>query len=269
MCSTIETELGRFAYLPKWFEKLTYLESIAIQENWAFQKPVPGRKNQNNPFLENYIFHTFRRLAQERNASATEQEKNQKIYISKDHKACFNTGLFTKNYQDIYAYFVPNKNPASQQWMFMSFFDESCPNFQDIPILPKRAKYFEDITDLIYNTNLDLRVNSSHILNNPVNRERIPEDLRNQPNFTILFEGAIKLAMKKIQANYKVAVPQYYQETFQFLIPICLRNVDSVDLILAVSKQEGFYTGHTCLTMDMAYNNARLIAKPESEWLTL
>jgi hypothetical protein len=83
----------------------------------------------------------------------------------------------------------------------------------------------------------------------------------------MLFDGAVQLAKKKIESNYKVAVPQYYQGKIQFLLPICLLDMEKVDLALAVTKQNGYYTGNTCLTMDMAYNNARLIAKPGDEWL--
>ena len=40
------------------------------------------------------------------------------------------------------------------------------------------------------------------------------------------------------------------------------------ELALVLSKMPGgYYQGHTCLTMEMAYNNARLIARPESNWL--
>ena len=34
-----------------------------------------------------------------------------------------------------------------------------------------------------------------------------------------------------------------------------------------IGYKGNYYQGHTCLTMDMAYSNARLIAKPESNWL--
>jgi hypothetical protein len=30
---------------------------------------------------------------------------------------------------------------------------------------------------------------------------------------------------------------------------------------------ERAYRGHTVLTLDMAYTNARLVARPDSEWL--
>lgn len=70
-------------------------------------------------------------------------------------------------------------------------------------------------------------------------------------------------------ANYKTAVPQYYKRRIQLLIPICLINEGIPDLAMVVSKSPtgDIYLGHTCLTLDMAYNNARLIARPESMWL--
>ena len=48
-----------------------------------------------------------------------------------------------------------------------------------------------------------------------------------------------------------------------------LTSDSNPDLALTVTKKNGYYQAHTCLTLDMAYNNARLIAKPESTWLTL
>ena len=40
------------------------------------------------------------------------------------------------------------------------------------------------------------------------------------------------------------------------------------DLALVVHKIENnTYTARTCLTLKMAYNNARLIVKPQSTWL--
>ena len=51
------------------------------------------------------------------------------------------------------------------------------------------------------------------------------------------------------------------------MVPIILGDPKNVVLSLAVGARNGVYTGHTCLTLDMAYNNARLIAKPESDWL--
>ena len=84
----------------------------------------------------------------------------------------------------------------------------------------------------------------------------------------VVYPGLLgEYAKIRIKENYKSAVPQYFNGKIQFLIPISLGDPSVVDLSLAVGKDGGIYTGHTCLTLDMAYNNARLIAKPESDWL--
>ena len=36
---------------------------------------------------------------------------------------------------------------------------------------------------------------------------------------------------------------------------------------LAVQREDGFYSARTCLTIEMAYNNARLICRPETSWI--
>jgi hypothetical protein len=64
-----------------------------------------------------------------------------------------------------------------------------------------------------------------------------------------------------------LAVPQYHEKKIQLLIPLFFENDNKLDLALVLTKKDGYYQGHTCLTLDMAYNNARLIAKPESNWL--
>ena len=149
----------------------------------------------------------------------------------------------------------------------MSFSDTSDPFFSDIIELPRRAKYFSKLKDLIYDTSAELRINSAHILKNEKNVSRLPESLRDKVYLNTLFDGAVNLAKKKVEANYKAAVPQFYNNNMSFLLPICLTTPDIADLSLAVSWHDGYYTGHTCLSLEMAYNNARLIACPNSEWL--
>ena len=36
---------------------------------------------------------------------------------------------------------------------------------------------------------------------------------------------------------------------------------------LTIQREDGFYAARTCLTLDMAYNNARLICRPETSWI--
>ena len=40
------------------------------------------------------------------------------------------------------------------------------------------------------------------------------------------------------------------------------------DLAMTLSVMDGYYLGHTCLTLEMAYLNARVLSRPLAPWLT-
>ena len=74
--------------------------------------------------------------------------------------------------------------------------------------------------------------------------------------------------IKNVMANYKLAVPHYYQDKIQLMIPLSFDNNEIYDVALVLDLlKNGNYLATTCLTMQMAYMKARLIAKPESNWL--
>ena len=50
------------------------------------------------------------------------------------------------------------------------------------------------------------------------------------------------------------------------IMPLCLTG-DKPELALTIQREDGFYAACTCLTLDMAYNNARLICRPETSWI--
>ncbi len=263
----IEESIFKFAFMGTielFDQKLKILADKALPESWNNQNLNPNEF----PILKNYIIHTFKRLAFEHNNNLF-SELEPPIYFSDDNnKACFNTGLFTKQYEYIYACFKKNDKEESQEWFFVSFSDSSDPFLIDVLNLPRRAKYFTSLKDLIYDTSAELRINSAHILSNENNIKRLPAELQNSPYLQTLFNGAVDLAKKKVEANYKAAVPQFFNNEICFLLPICLQNTEKADVSLAVRWHNGYYTGHTCLSLEMAYNNARLITCPNSEWLT-
>ena len=118
---------------------------------------------------------------------------------------------------------------------------------------------------------LDIIPQWDHILYDEENFLRIPEQLRtNGKEFCQnIIGGAIGSVKKRIEANYKKVVPQLYNDKIQLLVPLYLTNPDKPDLalVLSLSDDKTVYYGHTCLTTEMAYNNARLIARPDSYWL--
>lgn len=243
-------KLFNFAYFHNYEEKIKFLANLC-QEKWSFGN------NNDNIILKNYIQHTFLRL------------KDENKIIEKDDYALFNTGLYDEFYQQIFAHFKKNKNQDRQPWFFNNFYNEYELENLCIADRPKRANYFTNPAELVFDANCDIVLQYSHIFNDPENIERLPESLKEDHNRIMLFEGAVNKVKKMINANYKTAVPQYYKGKIQLLIPIYLKNIHIPDLALVVSKnsETNNYSGHTCLTLDMAYNNARLIAKPDSNWL--
>ena len=242
--------LFEFSYCPNYERKISNLAKIC-PEKWSFGA------NSDNTILKNYIAHTFMKLFEDAGV------------VCKDDYAVFNTGLYTDYYESIYALFKPNRNPERQKWFLDGFYTEYQLGIVGVQEKPNRANYFANPADLVFDTNCEIIPQYHHIFNDPENFLRIPSIIRESPNKAMLFDGAIKRAKHMIDANYKTAVPQYYKGKIQLLVPICLVSENNPDLALVVSKNDigNQYLGHTCLTLNMAYNNARLIARPDSNWL--
>ena len=118
-----------------------------------------------------------------------------------------------------------------------------------------------------YDPSWEIRVNVNHILGDDENVARLPASIRNGWNLPLLLETAVELARRKAQIDWILAVPQIFQGRVQYLLPIHLTNMEKPDLAMALSINEGYYLGHTCLTLEMAYQNARLLARPTAVWL--
>jgi hypothetical protein len=241
-------KLFEFAWCRDYDKKIAALANLC-KEKWSFGS------NSDHTILKNYISHTFLKLVDEG-----------KVVESPTYSV-FNTGLYTDDYEPIFAYFLLNNVPDRQKWVFDNFYTPYALMSLGVAEFPERANYFEDPSAFVFDRNCEIIPQYTHIFSDPENFLRIPETVRESPNRKLLFDGAIKRATEMINANYKTAVPQYYKGRIQLLIPICLLSGNSPDLALVVSKVGNKYMGHTCLTLDMAYNNARLIARPDSSWL--
>ncbi len=80
------------------------------------------------------------------------------------------------------------------------------------------------------------------------------------------------MTLRRARRNYKVIVPQWNPELGEagasFLLPLDLTGTGRADLALVVSAiGDKAYRGHTVLGLAEAYANARLVARPDSEWL--
>lgn len=224
-----------------WNNYTEQLALMAAQESWS------NDTYPNNGILANYIVKTYSKLKSEKNV------------IFKQNYALFNTGLFTKYYEPIYAYHSGN------DISFLTAYELSSVGITE---RPERANYFENPGLLLFDWHYPIDVQYKHILDDDNNKNRLPRDFLNSTNLINILNGAIDTMKKRVSSNYKLAIPQYYDGKIQLLLPLCLLSDDKPDIAIAVTKKGTCYQGHTCLTLDMAYNNARLIAKPESNWLS-
>lgn len=260
------SDLLQFAWVPPDFIlKLGELAAKAIPEEWDDPVTPTGRL----PILSSYVRFTFRRLVEEGKVVETTDDQGQQV-------AAFNTGLFTSHYEPIYACLEANHNEEKQPWILR---DWALPaDFRMRPFVNrevKAARYFDRPDELIYDPDLELVANLDHILED--NAERFPAELRrNAHHRRLLLDAAIREAGKRAQMNWKTAVPQYYFGSgargagrIQLLLPLCMMDPDQTDLALVVDrvKEERQYRAYTVLTLAMAYKNARLISRQDSEWL--
>lgn len=228
------------------------LAEKALPEKWSFEN------KDDNYILKNYLKYTFKKL----------QEENK--VIETDTYCTFDTGLFSKYYEPIYAYGEINKNTTENaaKWYFKGFKDTYELGSLDIEKFPERADYFSDPTRLVFNWHLNVNKNYKHILDDLDTSQRLPDSIKNSDRPLETLKGVIDTAIQKVIVNYKLAVPHYYQNKIQLLVPLCFGRDDNPDVALVLDlMKNGYYQATTCLSMEMAYMDARLIAKPESNWL--
>lgn len=141
----------------------------------------------------------------------------------------------------------------------VEFLEENCsPDFLCIDGISVRDVYYKpdkDETKKNYYYSLERKIkDNSKILNRLKNR----------------IEDAVDLALKRVEWNYKTAIPMYFptRNTGSLLLPLSLVDEDCVDLALVVERQtSGSYQGQTILPLHLAYSNSRLVTRPDSDWL--
>lgn len=258
------TALFKFAFFPNHQENINFLAGVLAEpEMWDFS----DSHDKNNAILKNYIDYYFRRI----------KEENKIQYTKDNHFCVFNTGLITSNQEDIFAYFEINKTPHRENKELSPYFFKSFLKASDSLLLekfgervPEPANFFEKPELLLLNPKYKIVPDIEHIITD--NKDRFPLHLQHVDDAEMRrqLKGSIEDVTKKVRTNYKIAIPQYYDGKIQLLLPLFLTSGSpNPDLALVVSKipDQDIYSAKTCLTLKMAYTNARLIVKPQSDWL--
>lgn len=255
-----------FAHFPyngtigdNWETPFKSLVELAKKENWNFSKTEFQKPTMQYPILTNYLNYTFLRV----------QDLGFIEYSEDKTKACFNTGLQTPEEKDIFATFFLNKEAEQRgfpDWTFYTFAESYSDKLSYYNTLPEIAHYISDPNDLVFDHRLgDIDINHRHIWQN---KTRLPVDLQNNERMAKnCIDGAVKSLRSRILRNYKLAIPHWYEGKIQLLLPLCLINDTLADVALVVDKVINTYKARTILTMDKAYINARLIARPDRDWL--
>ena len=205
-------------------------KEILAEKDLAESEPWDYRLTKGHtefPILESYLSHTFRRLL----------EMDKGVVRSKDENLlAFNTGLVTENQEEIYGFARKLEDPAQRPWKLVRWVKRSDREFISAfgDRMPPLAEFFEDPAELIFDRRIDLHINIDHVL---ARLDRFPSELQ--------------------------------KNRLQLLLPICLTTPKKADLALTVekNKEKTAYLSSTVLTLDQAYNNARLLARPDREWL--
>lgn len=264
----LTTDLFDFAYVPDWYGQLDELSRMALPEPWRFKKPANETKNVDTPILERYIHIIFRKQCIEFNSARDARRASQFFHVENE-RACFHTGLYNSRYKGIYAFFDRNhKKDSMLDWYFRGFCDELSPWLRYIQPLPQKPSYYMAQRGAGFNPDWPIRVKVEHILGDEENLERIPAKIRKAKNLPLLFETAVELGRRRAVVEPGLVVPQGYQGKIQYLLPVYLTNMKKPDLAMTLAVMDGYYMGHTCLTLEMAYLNARVIARPLAPWLT-
>lgn len=281
--------MGNFKFV------LKKLSEFALPEQWYYGH---AKQVDHFPILGNYLIYTFYRL-----------QKENKI-VEGNEFAAFNTGLVDKKYKQVFALFKKSNTytqkwefsyfcVAGEEWAGKTLVS----NFKP---LPARAHYFKDVADMIYDTTSgEPSLDDKHIFIE--NTDRLPiefleencpkgftikdtskmefEDKRNyfkelgaaievdEKTYRYMkgrLDDAVKLALKRIDWNFKTAIPMYFptKNKMSLLLPLALVNDDKVDIALVVERTpSGNYLGHTILPLSWSYSNARLVTRPDSDWL--
>jgi hypothetical protein len=204
-----------------------------------------------------------------------------KYFVLSDdnHWFSFNTGLQDKHSADLFCVFqkyqpftgAQQAKPAAD-WVYRGTVTsrEDAYRHHFGTRLPRLAWYSDDSRDYVFNINYHIDTDVfDHMFERAKDRSGFPKDASDESVRNYL-RGAIENLIPKIRRNYKTAIPVYYveEQRMQLLLPFHSSNGRDVACFLVERDDPNeCYKIKTILDMDQAYFAARLITRPDKEWL--
>lgn len=243
--------------------KLKFLaENIVEKENWDLEEKNDIR------ILRRHILLTFARC-----------KEQSKILYSNDNEYCAtNTSLLSEyGGKDVMMVFKKNayrdcfdKNPYQKEWYLWAFKTSADRDYMDIfkGKVPEMATYTDNVEDFFFNPNINIEVDIEHIVED--NWERINKNIA-LPKEVVqyMIPGVIDVAIKKAKRNYRLVIPEYHHDKIGYIMPIIFPIGDDkyTTMALIIEKLENIYRANTIFDVKSAYSKARILMKPETNWL--
>lgn len=289
-------QLWDWAYFVDFSSAIQELKELALEENWYYKQQDP---NHPDPILCKYIKYTFCRLQRE---DKIMYSGDYAAFNTGLVNALYDPiyALFDKNKNK-------DKQPYHFLNFCVAGVDKAGKNLTEhFNPLPEKATYLESSDDYIFDASTQPHVDWDHIILERTERlpldfleeycpkhfqwenpremrleqrkeyfvqlaKAIKEDQSTYRKISMQMKNSLDTAIKRANWNYKTAIPQYYptHDSTSLLLPLALKDEKIIDLALVVEKQSsGNYLGHTVLPLAWAYSNARLITRPDSDWLS-
>lgn len=291
-------ELEAWAYMGYWPETLRALADLALPEKWSFG----GGAEDSRPILRSYLCNTFFRLKMEEKILYSADGKwaawntglvsgsYDEIFAVFGHNASRLSewalgGFCIAGGRGLGKTLVANFSPLPSR---ASYFEHLQDLLYDVA-LPYYVDYRHIIVDNIRRLPVDFLRTQCYdqptcagslaaLAENASARNPAWEALKETVEDTQMLynrlrnrvQEAVELAIKRVSWNYKTAIPMFYPRfrSMSLMLPLCLGNDASIDAALVMDRtRAGNYQGQTILTLDQAYLDARLICRPDSEWL--
>lgn len=296
-------EIERFAWLGPWSDLLEQLADFALDEQWDFQG-APDEFGHRRAILKSYLCTTFFRLKSEGKVSIADDKSfaafNTGLVNDRydDIFACFEpsfgespwkfAGFTAAGSRGLGKKLVSLFNPLPEAASYFTRKEDMLFDLDKELIVD----YEHIIVDNMERLPIEFLEEEMHGCREAEEllaalrgardwRERksifaelgriVEEDAKYFRRLRNSLEDAVETACRRVRWNFKTAIPSYYPRAnaMSLLLPLDVTEDNLADAALVVQLMpSGNYQGQTILTMRQAYANARLICRPDSDWLT-
>ena len=260
VCDT-RSPLAQLVKLDQWADRLYGLARLARPEPWD-----EAASHKAHGVLENYLFESFRILHHESGIEYLPDAAHPSVAI-------WNTGLLTPHGEEIIARM--DALPASPRhkgylapasWRLSGFFpssDRRLPSHsRNLPL----ATDFIPFQKLVPDPRLPIVPDLDHLMER---YWRFPQDwsaLSAQEKIQRL-QGALHQAGQLLRRQARLAIPQWYEEKVQYLVPLQTGLDEEPVAAFVLEEDHDCLRVQTILPLAWAYQNARLLGPQEGNWL--